>query len=191
MAGVEHFELRLHAQFLDALGAGAQLLRRRHVDEVAVAEIERAAIKRADFRQQLLDMLQALLRADQVGPRAELERLFARSDVEIAAHAGGQVDDHVSAGGADAVDHLGIELHVARALAGLRIAHVHVADGGAGLGGFDGGIGDLLRRHRNGGMLADRVAGAGDGAGHDDFGVHGMAPLSQLLGRCCVQAKMG
>jgi hypothetical protein len=40
-------------------------------------------------------------------------------------------------------------------------------------------------------MLADRVAGAGYGAGHDDFGIHGMAPLSQLREKCCVQAKLG
>ena len=49
---------------------------------------------------------------------------------------------------------------------------MHMGDGRPGLGGLDRRIGDLLRRHRDGGMLADGIARAGDGAGDDDFLVH-------------------
>jgi hypothetical protein len=41
---------------------------------------------------------------------------------------------------------------------------------------FEGRIGDLARRDRNRWMLADRVPGAGDGAGDDDIGVQ-VSPL--------------
>jgi hypothetical protein len=47
-----------------------------------------------------------------------------------------------------------------------------VGDGRAGLRGLDGGIGDLFRRNRNVGMLADRIAGPGDRASDDDIGIH-------------------
>ena len=50
VAGVENLQLGLHAQLGDALGAGAQLLRCRDIDGVAVAEVEGAAIQGADFR---------------------------------------------------------------------------------------------------------------------------------------------
>jgi hypothetical protein len=67
VAGVENFQLGFHAQLGDAFGAGAQLRRGGHVDGVAVAEVEGAAIEGADFRQQFFDVGQALQRADQVG----------------------------------------------------------------------------------------------------------------------------
>ena len=76
-----------------------------------------------------------------------------------------------------------IEIDTAGALAGLRIAHMAVDDGRAGGGRFERRIGDLLGRDRNGRMLADRVAGAGHGAGDDDFGVHGTSPRGRSRAR--------
>ena len=153
-------------------GALAQIVRRGDVDHVAVAEIQRAAIERADLRQQLLDMGQALDRADHIGRRAGLGRLVV-AHFEIAAHAGGEIDHHVGVAAADALDHFAVELDIAAALAGLGIAHMAMGDGGARLGRLDRRVGDLLRRDRNCRMLAHGVAGAGDGAGDDDFIVHG------------------
>ena len=102
----------------------------------------------------------------------ELARLLAGADFEIAAHAGGQIDDDVLVLGANALHHLAIEMDAARALAGLGIADMAMNHGGAGGGRFERGIGDLLRRHRNGRMLADSVAGAGHRAGNDDLWIH-------------------
>jgi len=56
-----------------------------------------------------------------------------------AARARRQVDHHVLAGGADALDHLAVvaDLH---ARAAVRLADMDVGDGGAGGGGLDRGI---------------------------------------------------
>ena len=146
-----------NTELLDARGTGAQIVRRADVDHVAVAEIQRAAIQRADFRQQFLDMNQALERADQVGIRAGL-LWVVRAELKIATHAGGEVDDHVRAAGAYALHHLAVERRVAAELARLWVAHVDMRHGGAGGCSLDGGIGNLLWCHRYGGMPANRVA---------------------------------
>jgi hypothetical protein len=52
------------------------------------------------------------------------------------------------------------------------IAHMAMHDGGPGVGGLDGGGGDLLRGDGHMRVLADGVAGAGQGTGHDDVVVH-------------------
>ena len=67
---------------------------------------------------------------------------------EVAAHAGGQVEHDVDVGGADPLDDLAVERRVAAALAGLGVADVDVDDRGAGPGGLDRRVGDLLRRDR-------------------------------------------
>ena len=61
------------------------------------------------------------------------ERRLGRAEHEVAAHAGREVQHDVDARGADALDHLAIELRIAGALAGLGVAHMDVGDGGAGL----------------------------------------------------------
>ncbi len=68
------------------------------------------------------------------------QRRFGRAEREIAAHAGGEVEHHVDAESADVLDDLGVEIGVARGLAGGGVADVDMGDGGAGLGGFDGGL---------------------------------------------------
>ena len=88
--------------------------------------------------------------------------------------------------GADALDDLAIEIDAAGALAGLGVAHMAMNHGGAGGGRLERGIGDLLGGHGNGRMLADRVAGAGHGAGDDDIGGHCISPMGDLIfaGKC-------
>ena len=155
IAGIEDLHLRLDAIGLDEPGLFAQLRRRLHDDGVAVAEIERAAIERADFRAQLGDMEEPLDRADEIGACASLNfiGLFAGADLEIAAHAGGEVDDDVLVLGADALDDFAIEMDAAGALAGLGIAHMAMDDRRACSGRFQRRIGDLLRRDGKFGLL--------------------------------------
>jgi hypothetical protein len=74
------------------------------------------------------------------------------------------------------LDHLGIEMRRPRGLAGRRIAHMDMGDRRSRPGGFDRGIGDLARRHRHAGMLADGIARAGHGTGHEDFEIHAALP---------------
>jgi hypothetical protein len=169
MAGIEDFHLRLHAKFLHALRHRAQDARRLQHYRVLVAEIHAAAIERADFGLQRLDMCEPRLRIDQVAAGGRLAFLVGD---KIAAHAGGKIDDHVDAAAANALDDVAVETDVARTFTGFRIAHMAVHNRRAGFGGFDGRIGDLFRRDRNGRVPADRIAGAGNGAGQDDFTVH-------------------
>ena len=67
VAGVEDLHLDAHAELLDALGAVAQDVRRADVDQAALAEVEAAAVERADVGQQLLDVREPLDAVDQVG----------------------------------------------------------------------------------------------------------------------------
>ena len=71
-------------------------------------------------------MDQSLERPDHVGRRAGLGRLVV-AHLEVAAHAGGEVDHHVGVAAADAVDDFAVELHIAAALAGLGVAHMEWA----------------------------------------------------------------
>ena len=172
MAGVKDFKLCFDTQLGNALGAGAQGGGGGDVNRVAVAKIERAAVQGADFGQQLLHMDEARHGANQVGVGAEVGGVLACADFQIAAHAGGQVDDDVYARITDAVHHLGIEGRVAAEFAGLGVAYMAVHHGGAGLGGLYRRCRNLRGRDWNGRVLADGVARAGQCAGNDDVGVH-------------------
>ncbi|ABA52551.1 hypothetical protein BURPS1710b_A2129 [Burkholderia pseudomallei 1710b] len=172
VARVEDLELRLHAQRLDPLRARAQLRGRRHVDVIAVAEIQRAAIERADLGQQFLDMHEPRQPADEVRALAEAHRVLARADLEIAAHAGRQIDDDVDVGRADPVDHLAVQPRIAAAAPRERIAHVAMRDRRARLRGLDRRIGDLLGRDGYRGMLANGVARTRHRACHNHFLIH-------------------
>ena len=127
-------------------------------------EIHRAHVERGDLGLEMGAGLQAFL--DQHGRRA----------------AGGDVDDAVRA----LLDHLeeGLEgLGRLVGLAGLRIAGMDMDERRAGLGRADGGVDDLIGRHRQIGRHGWRMDRAGDGAGDDDFAVlrHAIRP-SRLIG---------
>ncbi len=174
VAGIENLQLCLHAQFGNVLGASAQLLRGRDVDRVAIAEIERAAVERANLGQQLFDVGQAGQRPDQIGAGAELHWGFIWADFQIAAHAGSEVDDDVDVGFANTLHDLAIQRHVTAELAGLWVAHMAVDYSGPGFGSLDGGGGDLFRGDGHPLALAGGVARAGERAGNDDVVVHGL-----------------
>src|SRR6218665_266989 len=184
MPGVEYLQLGLDAERLYAFGAGAQLRGRRHVDVVAVTEVERAAIERADFRQQFLDMHQPGQPADQIGALAETHRLLTGADLQIAPHAGRQVDDDIGVGAANAVNHIAVQIRVAAATPRLRVAHMAMRHRRTGLCRLDRRRRNLLGRDGNRRVFANRITCAGDGAGDDDFMVHadGLALLAWLSG---------
>ena len=176
VAGVENFQLGLYPQLLNTLGAGTQLCRGGHVNGVAVTEVQRAAVQGADFRQQFFHMSQAGQRADQIGVGTELHGVFAAADLQVAAHAGGEVDDDVDVGLTDALHHFAVQRHVTAELAGVRVAYMAVHHGGAGLGGFYGGGGDLSGGDRHVRASGGRVASTGECAGDDDVMVHEAVP---------------
>ena len=124
----------------------------------------------------------ALGAVGEIGARPGGARVGGIED-EIAAHAGGEVDDDIDARIADMRDRLAVERRVARGLAGLGVAHMEMDDRRALARRLERRIGDLTRRYGNRGMLADRVAGAGDRAGNDDFGVQIPLPSSSLRER--------
>ena len=140
----------------------------------------RTAVEAADLGTQILDVDQAFLRAHHVGAGAARGRiLLAR--IEIAAHAGGQVDDHIGFAVADALDDLGVELGAPARRAAVGFAHVTVSDRRPGLGGLDRGLGDLLGGHGHRRVLVHRIPGAGHSAGDDHLAVHRTASLLQAM----------
>lgn len=122
-------------------------------------------------------MHQPRQRADQVGAGAKPHRILARADFQVTAHAGCQVHDDVDTGVTNTLHHLPVQRSIAARLAGLRMAHMAMRHRRAGLGRFDRGGGDLRRRDRHIGILADGVASAGQCAGDDDVVVHAVGPV--------------
>src|SRR5690606_30487075 len=171
VAGVEDLQLRLHAQLADARRAGPHHVRGRDVDAGALAEVEGAAVQSADLRAQDLDVRESLSLIHQVRA-VDGDRGVLRVDDEVAAHAGGHVDDGIDVRGADEAGDLRVELRLAGALLRLRVADVDVDDGGAGAGRGDAGVRDLLRSDGDVLGLAGGVARTREGAREDDGAVH-------------------
>jgi hypothetical protein len=117
-----------------------------------------------------------LNRTDQVGARSPSHRILALANLDIAPHAGGQIDDDVVVLFPNALNHFPVKLNSARALACLRVANMAVDNGSTGVCGFESGIADLLRRYRNGWMSADSIAGAGHRAGDHNVRIHEILP---------------
>ena len=143
MAELETFDLRLDACVADARRHFAQDVRRRQ--EGAIAEIERAAVERANFGPQFLDMGDALGGARHVGSRPAAIGMRGVEE-EIPAHARGKIDDDVDARLPDVADGFAVERRVARGLAGVGIAHVQMDDRRAGARRFQ----RRIRRSRAG-----------------------------------------
>ena len=96
-----------------------------------------------------------------------------RSEGEISAHAGGEIQHDVDTGIAHPLDHLAVERRIARRLPRLRIAHMHVDDRGPRPCRVDSGLGDLHRGHRHLVGTARGIAGAGQRAGDEGFTARG------------------
>ena len=86
--------------------------------------------------------------ADEVASRPRRVGGPAHADHQVAAHAGGEVDQHVDVALADPLDDLAVERDVAARRAGLGVADVAVHDRRAGARRLDRGVGDLRRRDR-------------------------------------------
>ena len=97
-------------------------------------------------------MLDPLFRRKQRGSRRRhLGIVVARN--EAPTRAGGQIDDQLGIDGTDEFDDLPVQLDFHRRAAGLRMAHMNVNDGGAGLRRFQCRRSDLLRRDGEARML--------------------------------------
>ena len=169
VAGFEDFQFRFDPEFLDAFRHDTQV--RRRVDEDGFTEIESTDIESADIGPQFLDVMQPLERLYQRGARAADRGVFLAGR-KTRAFAGGQVDQHVTAGIANPFDDLAKQRRIAGSHSGLGIAHVDVHDRGARLRRIDAVAGDMLGRDRIIRMLALIVVAAADGAGQDDFVGH-------------------
>ena len=173
MTGIERLDFRLHAK---GLHLRCHLDKHRRAvghDVVAMPEIHRAAIQRAEFRPAIGDMGEAFGSTHHVGPvGAWWQRRLHTAKHQIAAHAGGQVQDDVGFGIADPRGHLAKQRRIARWLAGFRVADMTMHHGGTGLCGIDGRFGDLRRRDWHLVRLARGVARSGHGAGDEDVAIH-------------------
>ncbi len=82
--------------------------------------------------------------ADHVSAVHGGQRGFDTAKDHVAAHPGGQVQNHINFGVTHAVGQFTIQLGITRGFAGFRIAYMAMYHGGPGLGGGDGAVGDLL-----------------------------------------------
>ena len=120
------------------------------VEQMVQTEIDRSHVERGDFRLEGRRRLHALLHA------------------HVGTAAGGDVDRRVGAL-LDARQEPRERLGRLVGLAGLRVAGVQMEDRGAGLGGRDRLLGDLIGRDRQIGRHGRGVDRAGHGASDDDF----------------------
>ena len=113
-------------------------------------------------------MAHALFLADEVrtGRRRIGQSLV--TDADVAAHAAGQIDDDVDLALADALDDFAVVARLHAEDPALRVAHVDMHDGGAGMRRVDRRLRDLLRSHRAVRALRELGVIAGDGAGDED-----------------------
>ena len=174
---VKNLQLGLDAKFRDAFGTRTQGRRGGHVNNVAVAKVQGAAVERANIGQQFFHMHQPRQRAHQISRRAKGQRRLAGANFQVAAHAGCQVDDDVHAGIADARHHLAVQRWVAAAFARVGVTHMAVHHGRTRFGSLYRRRRNLCGCDRNGRMLVHCVASTGQGAGDDDIRVHGLELL--------------
>jgi hypothetical protein len=101
------------------------------------------------------------------------KRRFGRSEYHVAAHAGGQVQDHIDLGVANALGHLAVERNIAARACRSRDRGHGNAQSPRRPWRHRSPLGDLLGRARH--MRAAVLGGArsGDGAGDEDLAVHG------------------
>ncbi len=171
--GLEDLELGQHTRVADRDRHRLEMGRR--VDEDVRPHVHAAHVETADVGLELDHMAHPLGRGLDGGSRPRLLRvLIARH--EARPWAGGEVDQHVAAALADPVHHLAIERAVHARAGGLRIAHMNVDDGCAGLGGVDGGLGDLCRRHGDRRVAGRRVRRARDRARDHHLALHVVPP---------------
>ena len=106
----------LTPECLDRFRHSPQRRRRVGHDVIAEREIHGSAIERANLGQKLGHMSEALARADHIrAVGIERQRMFARAEHHVAAHAGRQVDDDVDVSRSNAIDDLAIEMRRRRA----------------------------------------------------------------------------
>ena len=173
VAAVKHFQLGQGAGFACQLRHDAHIARR--VDDHRGAGEHGVQIQAADLGLQGHHVFHASLGCGQRGAGCgHLGVVLARH--KTLARAGGQVDDDVGIAGPHALHHFAVVLQF-HARAAIRIAHVNVRNGGAGLGCADAGVGNLFRRAGQVRVLLDVRDVAGDGAADDGGVAHDVPSL--------------
>ena len=173
MAGVKRFNLNPGAAVDHPLGHIAQEAGRVHHHIIGLVKVHRAAIQRANFRPAFNDMRHTFGGPRHVGfGRHAIHRLGSVKH-QIAAHAGGQVQDHIGAAVANALGDFAVKRKVARRLAGFGVAHMAMHHGRARLGGINGRCRNLLGAARHMGGFVLRATRSGDSTGDENFAVHG------------------
>ncbi len=128
-------------------------------DIVAEIEIHSAAVERADLRQALGDVADALGGAYHIRAlRIEGKGAFDVPEDQVPAHAGGEIEDDVDIGRTDAVGDFPVEIVAAAGSTRFRVADMAVNDRSTGLCRIDGGIGDLLGSDRHVAGFGNRIA---------------------------------
>jgi hypothetical protein len=178
IAGIEDFQFRLDAEVLADAGALPQVIGRRHVGAIAVAEIQAAAVQGRDvgpvqtLMAEVDDVAHPILLADEIAARSGrvLEPMI--SDDDVAAHAARKVHDHIDLALPDALDDLPVVpcFHAERTRFGLT--NVNMDDGRARLGRRNGGGGDFRRCDGAMRALGDLGVIPGDRARNDDVVIH-------------------
>ena len=114
MAGIEGFNLGLYAERFHLIGHFDKHRCAVRHDVVAMSEIHRAAIQRANFRQAVSDMGKALGGTGHVGAnRIGRQGCFHPAQNQIAAHAGCQIQHHINVSIADALGHFAEQRRIA------------------------------------------------------------------------------
>ena len=182
MAEFEDFELGLDAPFLGAArpcaaGGGVE------IRCVAIAEIERAAIElNRSPGMQLCDMdSRSSARSCRCRARAARD---LRSGTQIAAHPGGQVDDHIGVAVAHPIDHFLEQLWIARRLPVSGSRTWIWATAAPALAASIAASAICFGRTGTCGLRPSCPA-PGDGTGDDDFVVHAeISRFDQNILRC-------
>ena len=136
------------------------------VDHRAATEPHGVQIQAADIGLQLHHVFGTDFRGGELGARRRPCRFVVAWQIAPAGPRG-QVDQHIGIARANQPDDLTVVLEGHARLAGGRIAHVNVTDGGTLPGGADAGLGDLGGGYRQRRVVLTSRKGAGDGTADD------------------------
>ena len=111
VAGIERFDFNAYIKIGHHGTHRAQHARRVGHDVVRFGEVHRAAVQRADFGAALRDVFNAISGAGHV--RAffiQRQRCIGRAGHKITTHTGGEIDDNIRIGFANALGHFPVEI---------------------------------------------------------------------------------
>ena len=117
-------------------------------------------------------MLNSLHLANAVSAVAEFHWLVVGTEVKVATHARGEIDDDVDIAAAYAFHHFGIEIHPAAGFATIGFPDMYVGNCSAGSCRLNCCIRNFFWCDGNFGMPANRIPRTGHCAANDDIAIH-------------------